>query len=236
MLFTVPRYLQKFAAQVLVGDQQHPRLKRVAYELAHAFARGPRAAALGGRGDGLRRRSSIGAVARGRVPADPQQARLRPAGAGGLRRRAAAGRDDGAVADAAASTCVEMYGQTETAGGIIAGQRGPFPRPGDVGTVPEGCEVRLGDDGEMLVRKPDLFEGYWNNAEATAAVLADDGWLRTGDVGEWRERQAALVDRARDFLVTAGGKTISPVVRSRMRCARALTWPRPWCSARGASI
>src|SRR5262249_4828345 len=104
----------------------------------------------------------------------------------------------------------EMYGQTETAGGIIAGQRGPFPRPGDVGAVPEGVEVRLSDDGEVLVRSPDLFEGYWNDPEASAGVLGGDGWMHTGDVGEWREGRLRLVDRARDFLVTSGGKTISP--------------------------
>ena len=104
----------------------------------------------------------------------------------------------------------EMYGQTETAGGIVAGQRGPFPRPGDVGTVPAGWEVKLADDGEMLVRGPDMFDGYWNNADATRAVIGDDGWLRTGDVGEWRDGKLRLIDRARDFLVTSGGKTISP--------------------------
>jgi long-chain acyl-CoA synthetase len=104
----------------------------------------------------------------------------------------------------------EMYGQTETAGGIIAGQRGPFPRPGDVGTIPEGFEVKLADDGEILVRSPDLFEGYWNSPEASAAVLGDGGWMRTGDVGEWRDGCLRLIDRARDFLVTMGGKTISP--------------------------
>ena len=104
----------------------------------------------------------------------------------------------------------EMYGQTETAGGIIAGQRGPFPRPGDVGTVPEGFEVKLAEDGEILVRSADLFEGYWNNPEASLAVLGSDGWMRTGDVGEWRDGSLRLVDRARDFLVTSGGKTISP--------------------------
>jgi long-chain acyl-CoA synthetase len=103
-----------------------------------------------------------------------------------------------------------MYGQTETAGGIIAGQRGPFPRPGDVGTVPEGFEAKLADDGEILVRSPDLFEGYWNNPEASLAVLGTTGWMRTGDIGEWRDGRLKLVDRARDFLVTSGGKTVSP--------------------------
>ena len=82
---------------------------------------------------------------------------------------------------------VEMYGQTEEAGGIIAGQRGPFPRPGNVGTPVEGLDVRLADDGEVLVRSPDLFEGYWRNDDATREVKGADGWLRTGDVGEWRD-------------------------------------------------
>jgi long-chain acyl-CoA synthetase len=105
---------------------------------------------------------------------------------------------------------VEMYGQTEEAGGIIAGQRGPFPKPGSVGTVVDGLEVLLSGDGEVLVKSPDLFEGYWRNEEATAEVKSADGWLRTGDVGEWRDGSLRLIDRARDFIVTAGGKTISP--------------------------
>jgi long-chain acyl-CoA synthetase len=105
---------------------------------------------------------------------------------------------------------VEMYGQTEEAGGIIAGQRGPFPRPGNVGAPADGLDVRLADDGEILVRGPDLFEGYWHNPEATGEVKGADGWLRTGDIGEWRDGALRLIDRARDFLVTAGGKTISP--------------------------
>jgi long-chain acyl-CoA synthetase len=103
-----------------------------------------------------------------------------------------------------------MYGQTEEAGGIIAGQRGPFPRPGTVGAPVEGLDVRLGDGGEVLVRGPDLFDSYWGNEAATREVKGADGWLRTGDVGEWRDGALRLIDRARDFIVTAGGKTISP--------------------------
>jgi long-chain acyl-CoA synthetase len=105
----------------------------------------------------------------------------------------------------------EAYGQTEEAGAIISGQRGPFPRPGDVGTVAPGFELRLADSGEILVRGEHVFEGYRNNPEATRELLADDGWLHTGDVGEWTgDATLKLIDRARDFIVTAGGKTISP--------------------------
>ncbi len=68
----------------------------------------------------------------------------------------------------------------------------------------------LAEGGEVLVRSPDLFEGYWRNDEATREIKGDDGWLRTGDIGEWRDGSLRLIDRARDFIVTAGGKTISP--------------------------
>jgi long-chain acyl-CoA synthetase len=105
---------------------------------------------------------------------------------------------------------VEIYGQTEEAGAIIAGQKGPFPRPGNVGTVAPGFELRLGPDNEIQVRGTHVFEGYWGNPEASRDVLREDGWLRTGDVGELKNGVLRLVDRARDFIVTAGGKTLSP--------------------------
>jgi long-chain acyl-CoA synthetase len=70
--------------------------------------------------------------------------------------------------------------------------------------------VKLASDGEVLVNSPDLFESYWNDPETTRAIKGEDGWLRTGDIGEWRDGALRLVDRARDFIVTSGGKTISP--------------------------
>jgi long-chain acyl-CoA synthetase len=60
------------------------------------------------------------------------------------------------------------------------------------------------------VRGPDAFDGYWGRPDATQEVVDADGWLHTGDVGEWRDGNLRIVDRARDFLVTTGGKTISP--------------------------
>ena len=107
---------------------------------------------------------------------------------------------------------VEIYGQTEEAGAIISGQKGPFPRPGSVGSVASGWELELAaDTKEILLRGDLVFERYWNNDEATREVKGADGWLRTGDVGEWRAPgDLRLVDRARDFIVTDGGKTLSP--------------------------
>ena len=70
--------------------------------------------------------------------------------------------------------------------------------------------MRRADDGELLVRGPGLFRGYWKNEQGTAAILID-GWLHTGDVveanaaNEWR-----IVDRKKDIMITSGGKNIAP--------------------------
>ncbi len=173
VLFTVPRYLQKMAAQVLVQAGSTSALKRFAYDRAMAFARGARQAPLDGHGDGGFRVSTH-AVWRALV----FRPILNKIGFDKLELVVSGGAplpaETMAVWHMLGVNVCEMYGQTETAGGIIAGQRGPFPRPGDVGTVPEGFEVKLADDGEILVRSPDLFEGYWNNPEASLAVLGHD--------------------------------------------------------------
>jgi long-chain acyl-CoA synthetase len=208
VLFTVPRYLQKMAANVLVQVGRSSPVKRFVYNRAASFARAHARRRWDGRAGGPVAllqglwRAAVFRPVLNKVGFD----RLELVVSGGAPLPA----ETMAVWHMLGVNVCEMYGQTETAGGIIAGQRGPFPRPGDVGTVPEGFEVRLADDGEILVRSPDLFEGYWQDPEASAAVLGDRGWMRTGDVGEWREGCLRLIDRARDFLVTSGGKTISP--------------------------
>jgi long-chain acyl-CoA synthetase len=208
VLFTVPRYLQKLAAQALVGVANTSPVKRAAYEAAMRVGRRHaerRWEAAGAEAGDLRY-----AVAR-RLVFGPMLAKL------GLDRVELAISGGAALPPETMTlwqvwgvNVVEMYGQTETGGAIIAGQRGPFPRPGGVGTPPAGWDVRLGTDNEILVRGPDLFAGYWHNPQATAEVIDAEGWLHTGDVGEWRDGALRLVDRARDFIVTAGGKTLSP--------------------------
>jgi long-chain acyl-CoA synthetase len=79
-----------------------------------------------------------------------------------------------------------------------------------VGVPAPNIRVRLGEDGEVLVAGPDFFEGYWRDPATTAASYRD-GWLCTGDVGEWAPAGGLrLVDRKKDVLITAGGKNVSP--------------------------
>jgi len=208
VLFTVPRYMQKFASHVLVGMLNSSLVKRAVYDRAMAFARGYARRRWEGVTNAAQ--DAFYALLRRMVFAPILNKlgfdQLELVVSGG----AALPAETTALWHMYGVNVVEMYGQTEEAGGIITGQRGPFPRPGDVGTPVEGVEVRLNDDGEVLIRSPDLFECYWGNEEATREIKGADGWLRTGDIGEWRDGRLRLVDRARDFIVTAGGKTVSP--------------------------
>ena len=208
VMFTVPRYLQKFASHILVGVLNSSRLKRATYDSAMRFAQ------VYVRRKWDRRATMAQKLLYGILRAGVFRPILNKLGFDKLELVVSGGA--GLPAETATLwqmygvNVVEMYGQTEEAGGIITGQRGSFPRPGNVGTAVDGLDVRLADDGEVLVRGPDLFEGYWRNDDATHEVKGADGWLHTGDVGEWRDGALRLIDRARDFLVTSGGKTISP--------------------------
>jgi long-chain acyl-CoA synthetase len=205
-LFTVPRYLQKFAAQVMIGMNASSRSKRWAYEAA--MRAGRREAQQ--RWAGASHTSASYRLARAMVFKPLLEKlgmdRLELVVCGG----APLSRETMALWHIWGVNVVEIYGQTEEAGAIISGQKGPFPRPGNVGTLAPGWQMRLGADGEIQLAGPHVFERYWNNGEATAAVKGADGWLRTGDVGELEAGVLRLVDRTRDFIVTAGGKTLSP--------------------------
>ena len=105
----------------------------------------------------------------------------------------------------------EVYGMTENAamgtanlpGRVLLGTVGE-PHPGVEITIDEGT-------GEILTRHRGNFVGYWNRPDATAETLDEDGWLHTGDVGEWTEgTHLTITDRIKDIIITAGGKNISP--------------------------
>ncbi|MFC6094030.1 AMP-binding protein [Saccharothrix sp. BKS2] len=104
----------------------------------------------------------------------------------------------------------EVYGMTENSG-VATGNRPGRVRLGTVGEPQEGVELRIAEDGEIQTRHPGVFAGYWRDEEATRRVLAEDGWLRTGDVGEWVDgTHVRITDRMKDIIITAGGKNVAP--------------------------
>ncbi|MFI5906862.1 AMP-dependent synthetase/ligase [Dactylosporangium sp. NPDC051541] len=103
----------------------------------------------------------------------------------------------------------EVYGMTENSAIATANQPGRV-RLGTVGEPQPGVEVRIGDDGEIHTRHAGTFAGYFRDEAATGAALTADGWLRTGDIGTLDGGYLRINDRAKDIIITAGGKNIAP--------------------------
>ena len=102
----------------------------------------------------------------------------------------------------------EIYGMTEV-GGLATVQMDGRPMPGVAGRALYGMEVRLADDGEILLRSPGVFHGYWRKPEATSDVLDSEGWMHTGDIGRLMpDGNLKVVDRRGDLLETLDGRVI----------------------------
>jgi long-chain acyl-CoA synthetase len=103
----------------------------------------------------------------------------------------------------------EGYGMTETSTAATGQTLDDF-RFGSVGKVFEGIEAKIADDGELLLKGPNIFHGYYKNDEATAEAL-EDGWLHTGDLATIDEDgYVYITGRKKDIIITAGGKNITP--------------------------
>jgi long-chain acyl-CoA synthetase len=102
----------------------------------------------------------------------------------------------------------EVYGQTEDCGPTTMNRPGRI-RLGTVGEPLPGLDVRIAADGEVLVRGPNVCAGYWNDPEATSALLGD-GWMHSGDLGTLDDGYLRIVGRKKDLIVTSSGKNIAP--------------------------
>ncbi len=105
----------------------------------------------------------------------------------------------------------EIYGMTENAA-VATSNRPGRVKIGTVGEPQPEIELRIDEaTGEVLTRHPGVFKGYWGKPDETAEVLEPDGWLRTGDVGEWVDGTLVqIVDRLKNIIITSGGKNVSP--------------------------
>lgn len=209
LLFAVPRIWEKYQSMILIRVKDGHWTKRLAFAAAYAVGRAYARARLdSGRPVPVSLRIGFAlanllvlAKLRKRVGFD----RVRTAVSGA----AAISPDVLRFYHAIGVPLRQIYGQTEGSGPTSC-HRGDIIDPANAGPSIPGVEVRIAEDGEIMVRGPNVFQGYYRNPEATAQTVTD-GWLHSGDVGEIDARGfLKITDRKKDLLITSGGKNVAP--------------------------
>jgi long-subunit acyl-CoA synthetase (AMP-forming) len=202
--FGVPRVWEKIQAKmVLAGASAPPLRKKIVAWARKQGLRGGRAAQEGKRSPllyGLAQRLVFSKV-RERIGLD--RARVCSTGAAPI------SRDTLEFFLGLGIPILEVYGMSEAAPATVS-TPGRY-RTGSAGWVLPGTELRIADDGEILMRGPHVFKGYLKDPDATAAAIDAEGWLHSGDIGELdRDGFLRITDRKKELIITAGGENISP--------------------------
>jgi long-chain acyl-CoA synthetase len=208
LLPSVPRVYEKVHTAVVARFDAATGVKKRLIEWALPIGR--EVSRLEGAGEavqgGLRRKHRLADKLVFSKVREPFGGRLRMPGSGG----APLSKEIIEFFDAVGIRITEGYGLTECTTAAST-NRPDLYRFGSVGQPLPGFEVRIADDGEIEVRSETVFQGYFKDPEATAAVLSPDGWLKTGDIGLLDEDGFLhITDRKKDILVTAGGKNVAP--------------------------
>ncbi len=202
VVIVVPRILEVIRGRILAEAARSGRVPRALFDAALAVG----LRRLDGRLRALDRLADplLDRLVRARIRAR-FGGRLRAAVCGGARLDPGVGR----FFTALGVKVMQGYGQTE-AGPVISVNPFEQPRADTVGPPLQEVEIRIAEDGEVLVRGELVMDGYWRQPDATAATIVD-GWLHTGDVGVIEpDGHLRITDRKRDIIVLAGGETISP--------------------------
>ncbi|MFI6402658.1 AMP-dependent synthetase/ligase [Streptomyces sp. NPDC050548] len=210
----VPRIFEKVyngvAAKARAGGAAKYKIFQWAAEVAREYAKVTQ--------DNFRRTGTatapFGLAAKHKVADALVYAKIREAFGGKLRAcvsgSAALAPDIGYFFAGAGIHILEGYGLTESSAASFVNP-GEAYRTGTVGKPLPGTEVRIADDGEILLRGPGIMEGYHGLPEKTAEVLESDGWFHTGDIGELSpDGYLRITDRKKDLIKTSGGKYIAP--------------------------
>ena len=208
VLPSVPRVYEKIHGVVVstLEEASGPR-RRIA---DWALAVGRRASALRAAGQPLPRSLALQVALADRLVYSKIKERL----GGRLRTPISGGaplaREIAEFFDAVGIRILEGYGLTECTTAATTNRPDRY-RFGTVGPALPGFELRLDDDGELLIRSETVFQGYFKDPEATSEVLLEDGWLRSGDIAEIDgDGFVTITDRKKDIIVTAGGKNVAP--------------------------
>lgn len=206
-----PRMHEKLAAEVLQALSESGRMFRFGYRLAMTVARPVSARRWQQRqlpwylraADGLARKAAFVPLL-GKVGMDRIQVTWTASGS--------MTPDVAALWHMWGLDLRELFGTTETCGSVLAQWDRSFPAPGTIGKgLPDPrWELRVSAQGELQLRSPSLFVGYWENPEASAAAMSD-GWYRTGDLVELApDGEVKIIGRLKDVLKTSGGKMVNP--------------------------
>jgi long-chain acyl-CoA synthetase len=207
-LCSVPRVFEKVYAKILSGVAAAPPLRQRIFHWALSVGR--RASRLAREGRAL----PAGLRAQKAIADRLVFAKLRAALGGRLRFCVSGGAplapEIAEFFHAAGILILEGYGLTETCPILASNHPGAF-RFGTVGRPFPGVEVKIAEDGEIVVRGPNIAQGYYRKREETAAVFGPEGWFHTGDVGEIdREGFLRITDRKKDLIKTSGGSYVAP--------------------------
>ncbi|HEY4465088.1 MAG TPA: long-chain fatty acid--CoA ligase [Streptosporangiaceae bacterium] len=209
-LLAVPRVFEKVyngAEQKAAADGKGAIFRRAA-QTAIAYSQALEGRAGGGRGPGIGLRVTHGLFDRLVYSKlrDAVGGRVSHAVSGG----SALGERLGHFFRGAGITILEGYGLTETTAAATVNRPGNI-KIGTVGPPVPGDSLTIAEDGEVLIKGPNIFPRYWQNSEGTSEALTEDGWLRTGDIGELDDEGfLRITGRKKEIIVTAGGKNVAP--------------------------